>query len=96
MSSVSLIDGHIDEPRMTDNEIIKALESAVVCVGEEPFVEKERKGQQLKQKIFDLINRKNKTLKYQAEQIVDLKIKVKQQKAEIERLKAEVEKQRGL
>ena len=26
MSSVSLIDGHIDEPRMTDNEIIKALE----------------------------------------------------------------------
>ena len=29
MANVSLIDGHIDEPRMTDNEIIKALEYCV-------------------------------------------------------------------
>ena len=26
MSNVSLVDGHIDEPKMTDKEIIKALE----------------------------------------------------------------------
>lgn len=30
MSNVSMIDGHIDEPRMTDNEIIKALEKLLL------------------------------------------------------------------
>lgn len=30
MSNVSLVDGHIDEPKMTDEEIIKALESCIV------------------------------------------------------------------
>ena len=30
MSNVSMIDGYIDEPRMTDNEIIKALECCAV------------------------------------------------------------------
>ena len=33
MSNVSMIDGHIDEPKMTDEEIIKALECCVDIIG---------------------------------------------------------------
>lgn len=42
---------------LTDNEIIKALEDAVICVGQAPFVEKVAKGEQLKFDIIDFINR---------------------------------------
>ena len=74
MSSVSLIDGHIDYPRMTDNEIIKALE----CCSDTdcdncPFEEQCRRNGSLSDIALDLINR---------------------QKAEIERLKDEVQKQK--
>ena len=41
----------------TDKQIIQALEDAVICVGQAPFVEKVAKGEQLKSDIIDLINR---------------------------------------
>lgn len=42
---------------LIDNEIIKAFEDAVICVGQAPFVEKVAKGEQLKSEIIDFINR---------------------------------------
>ena len=45
------------DKKLTDNEIVKALVDAVICVGRAPFVEKQRKGEELKQNILDLINR---------------------------------------
>ena len=42
---------------------------------------------------LDLIKRKDKVNKLSAKEIVDLKIKVEQQKAEIERLQAELQRQ---
>ena len=103
MSSVSLIDGHIDEPRMTDEEIIRALEHCISASDidtidsckECSFDEECSKDcDAVLKHALDLINRKNETVKYQAKQIVDLKIKNKEQRSEIERLKAEVEKQK--
>lgn len=46
MSDVSLVDGHIDEPKMTDEEIKKALEYCARSMGAEackgcPFSEKD-------------------------------------------------------
>ena len=38
-------------------QIMKALEDAVICVGQAPFVEKVAKGEQLKSDIIDLIKR---------------------------------------
>ncbi len=76
---------------MTDNETIKALKDAVICIGQAPFVEKVTKGEQLKFNIIDLINRKQAVNELQAKEIVNLKIKVEQQKAEIERLTNKLE-----
>ena len=50
------------DKKLTDNEIIKALVDAVICVGRAPFVEKQRKGEELKQNILDLINRQDEEL----------------------------------
>ena len=56
---------------LTDNEIIKAFEDAVICVGQAPFVEKVAKGEQLKSDIIDLINRqKSETIKEFAKRLI--------------------------
>ena len=59
MANVSLIDGHIDEPRMTDEQIIKALDccsnrstKCIVC----PYFEKTYC---VDRDALDLINRQN-------------------------------------
>lgn len=81
MSNVSLVDGHIDEPKMTDKEIMKALEccgnivdsSCKECAFHETYnascVVK------LMQNTLNLINRKD---------------------AEIDILKAEIERYKGV
>lgn len=74
MSNVSLVDGHIEEPKMTDEEIIKALECCAESTGAEackgcPFSEKDT-----------CDNEDNAPQKY----ALDL---IKRKDAEIERLK---------
>ena len=49
---------------MTDEQIINDFSSAVVCVGQASFVEKCRKGEKLKQKIFAIINRQKEEKKF--------------------------------
>lgn len=43
--------------KLTDEQIIKALKNATVCVGVGAFFEKAIKGEKLKIDIYDLINR---------------------------------------
>ena len=81
---------------LEDNEIIKALKccnekTASEC-SECPLLKGDCSEYDLYKLALDLINRQNKTLKYQAEQIIDLKIKVKEQRAEIENLTAFADK----
>ena len=59
MSNVSLVDGHIDEPKMTDEEIIKALEccSKKECNKCPNYSEDIECGEALLILALDLINR---------------------------------------
>ena len=83
---------------LTDNEIIKALECCSKSNSNEEYCEdcpfKDTTGAyciDLNIKAaLDLIKRKDKALKLSAKEIVDLKIKVKQQKAEVERLNSSI------
>ena len=78
---------------LTDNEIIKALECCSKSNSNEEYCEdcpfKDTTSAYCIdlniKSALDLINRKDKALKLSAKEIVDLKIKVKQQKAEIEK-----------
>ena len=79
MGNVSLVDGHIDEPKMTDEKIIKAFEVCYIDRDEDcsecPFCNEDMdctyiEDNNLLKDVFDLINRKD---------------------AEIERLTLEVE-----
>ena len=58
---------------MTDEQIINDFSSAVVCVGQASFVEKCRKGENLKQKIFAIINRQKEEKKTMQDYIDCLK-----------------------
>lgn len=89
MGNVSLVDGHIDEPKMTDEKIIKAFEVCYIDRDEDcsecPFCNEDMdctdiEDNNLLKDVFDLIKRKD------AEKDI--------LKAEIERLKEEVLKAR--
>ena len=110
MSSVSLIDGHIDYPRMTDNEIIKALEwcnSVSNRCGDGcpyynvPYKNGLRCSEMMINDAIDLINRQtaeienlNRAFDVCKKEYEDIFEIAKNQKAEIERLKDEVQKQK--
>ena len=72
MSEVSLVDGHIDETRMTDEDIIKALEC---CEGKEgvsycqrcPFYEYDNCVHHMSQNSRELINRQKAEIKQMTE-----------------------------
>lgn len=82
---------------MTDNEIIEALECCRIarinkdCLDLEcPFATEygcNIDSENLRNEALNLIYRKDKALKLSAKEIVDLKIKVEQQKADIEKFK---------
>lgn len=81
---------------LTDNEIIKALECCRDCKCKDcPCYNKKTDGcKELdEQDILDLINRKDKVIKLSAKETVDLKIKVKEKQAEIERLTDKIDQQ---
>ena len=92
MNNVSLVDGHIDEPKMTDEEIIEALECCIKwkdgedCVG----CPAKNKGEccftTLRRASLDLINRLKAQNKEFDEKIVMQMGLIEYQKAEIERL----------
>ena len=65
MSNVSLVDGHIDEPKMTDEEIIKALEccSKKECYKCPNYSEGIECGEALLILALDLINRQKARIK---------------------------------
>jgi hypothetical protein len=81
---------------LTDNETIKALKCHIKrqCWNDCPNATEERQllnrpcSSMIAEDALDLINRKQAVNKLQAKQIVELKIKVEQQKAEIENLTA--------
>lgn len=85
---------------LTDNEIIKGLECCTQKVGCSgcPFLNslenKYRGGyacaEEMRKSALDLIKRKDKALKLATKEVVDLKIKVKQQKVDIDRLALDV------
>ena len=98
MGNVSMIDGHIDEPRRTDNEIIKALEICGDCghCTECPFDDLggiDKCMHTLILNALDLINRQKaeiesltEKLEAMGDPLQDAQYKIAEQKAEIERL----------
>ena len=92
MSHVSMIDGHIDEPKMTDEQIIKDLKTCFDVGACESCGHNETRGgtvlcrTHLMGNALDLINRLNEKDK-KNERIIELNNKlIKTQSAEIERL----------
>lgn len=85
MSNVSMIDGHIDEPKMTDNEIKKAMKCwASVDCSECKLAE--CNAHKIPKSIIYLINRQKAKIKEFDEKLVVQKGLIDVQKAEIERL----------
>jgi chaperonin cofactor prefoldin len=100
MGNVSMIDGHIDEPRMTDDEIIKALkcciESLISSCRNCPYVEENRCKTAMMKDALDLINRQQAEVEKLTVNMnafgLGMKIeaeKAEKAQAEIEKLKAE-------
>lgn len=78
---------------MTEEQIIKTLEDAVVCIGEAPFIEKAHKGNQLKSSIIDLINRKNAVIESLRKEVYDLCGGIVDLKADLKTAKSEAYKE---
>ena len=102
MGNVSLINGHIDEPKgMTDNEIIKALEccmdKSIMSCQECPIrMECHNYETDIKKEALDLINRQKAEIEFLKNELSnieflnkELEIDKKDLKAEIERLEKE-------
>lgn len=91
MSNVSMIDGHIDEPKMTDENIIRALEC---CVEEEikscskcPLATRKRCVNKLRRECLKLINRQQAEIDILIRKKEALRDEIAEQQAEIEELK---------
>jgi hypothetical protein len=102
MSNVSMIDGHIDEPRITDNKIIKALECCSYYITPDecewndcPFMtEKECSLEldELQKLSLDLINRQRGELRKKQVKIHKLLKELNQVQDYYEIQKAEIER----
>lgn len=94
MSNVSLVNGHIDRPKMTDEEIIKALELLVdrarVYRCENVSISKKTL-----EKTFDLINRQKAEIKKKDIEIDILIRKNETLKDEIAEVKSESKPKQG-
>lgn len=68
MSNVSLVDGHIDEPKLTDEQIKKIFDMCssddVVCDNNCPLIDEKNCTTYITKYALDLINRKNRAIEY--------------------------------
>ena len=98
--SVSLVDGHIDEPKITDEDVIKALEccnlTSYVCSEECPFYKYRYDkvnncGERKAKATIDLINRQKADISELQHKISDLEIELKSMRGAANSYKAKVE-----